>query len=225
MRFPKFALAALAAGLLSQQQGLAQASPSKPNSKQTPSKGLMTRDELRQCLYRQEGTATKAKAFEQRKSALATDKSELAAVIDAAKVLREEVNKQIDLLQQIDLEVRDHTTRIEKWNSDLKEASESQERSAERRKKELLSEQDGLNASSKALNAKRTEAFTHYQETANQFKERGTVVDADIANWNQRSKQLAADLEQASEVQRQYAADCTNRRFLEADETAIRNGK
>jgi hypothetical protein len=51
------------------------------------------------------------------------------------------------------------------------------------------------------------------------------VVDANIANWNQRSKQLATDLDQASEVQLQFAADCTNRWFLEADEMAIKSEK
>lgn len=225
MKTPLLTVVAVAAGLLVVQPGLAQTTAKKPEVKQPSGKGLMTRDELRVCLRRQTEISTGATALEQRKSSLDAEKSVLSKAIDAAKGLREEVNGLVDALEKIDLQVRDHTLRVEKWNHDYKEANASQERQAVLRKKELVAEQDSLNGRSKVLNDTRAEALTRYQLAAKQFKDRSTVVDTEIATWNQHGKQLANDLDKALEVQHQFTAECSNLRFLEEDENAIKSGK
>ena len=95
-------------------------------------------------------------------------------------------------------------------------------KSAERRKKELLTERNEIAAKEKSLIAQRDAEYKLYEAAVSRFNERGKSVDVLIATWNQKNKSLASESDRVTDMREEYAADCANRRFREEDELALK---
>jgi chromosome segregation ATPase len=128
-------------------------------------------------------------------------------------------------VQQADAEVREHAGRVDAWSAELKEAEESKMMSAQRRVAQLEKERSKLSAISKELTTKRDKAFALHEAAATRYNVRGKDFDESVLTWNQRNENLAHEADLVSEMREDYAADCSNRRFLAEDEAAIKQGK
>ena len=73
--------------------------------------------------------------------------------------------------------------------------------------------------------AQRDKAFAVYEAAVAKFNARGKELEASITEWNARNQQLVTEAEKVSDLREDYAADCSNRRFREEDEIAIKQGK
>lgn len=218
-------VAALVALLIATGPVLAQGSAPKAVATKTESSRLMTREELRACMSRQDDIKAKSAALDQSKTSMAQEKQGLTSANDELKALRDEAGKQSDLFKQTDAAVREHALLVAQWNVDMKEAEDSPMRSAERRKKELQSERAGLATRNNALLAQRGELFKHYSAAVERFNVRGKTMEASSQDWNQRYASLAAAADKVLEMHDNYSADCGSRRFRVEDETAIKLGK
>jgi chromosome segregation ATPase len=218
-------MTALAVMLLSTGSVLAQVAAPKVASKKVEASRLMTREELRACMKRQEDIKAKSAALDQAKAAMAQEKQGVASANDELKALRDEAGKQSDIFKQTDAAVREHSVRVEQWNIDMKEAEDSPMRSAERRKKELQNERAGLTTRNNELLAQRDAQFKRYEAAVEQFNARSKALEANIKDWNQRNQNLVDDADKVLEMHDNYSADCGGRRFREEDETAIKSGQ
>jgi chromosome segregation ATPase len=185
----------------------------------------MTRDELRNCMALQARVKEKAAFVDEALATLQRDKLTIASTRQELAPLRAEMDAQRNLVQLVDAEVRAHAERVDQWSADLKEAEESKMMTAERRKKELERERGKLSATAKELTAKRDAQFKLYEAAVARFNVHGKEFDATVEAWNQRNEKLANDANQVGELREDYAADCSNRRFREEDEAAIKQGK
>jgi len=88
----------------------------------------------------------------------------------------------------------------------------------EREKAELLRDGEALKEQLAALD--RTS-----QEAVDQYNERATARDKRIDAFEGRASDFNKRVEAAQALNAQFAANCENRRFDEADEIAIRKGK
>lgn len=202
-------------------------SNTKPSvaAKVVASKGMMTRDELRACMQLQEKIRDRSAAIDAAKPAMETERQRIEPAKAELAALRAEVEAKKDQVKKADDAVREFSAVIDQWNADVKEAEESPMKSAERRKKELQSQQPGLVARNKELLKSREDKFKEYEVAIAQFNERGKVLEGDILGWNQRNKKLADEADSVSELRDDYGADCSGRRFREEDEAAIKQGK
>lgn len=189
------------------------------------SKGTMTRDELRACMQLQEKIRERAVAVDAAKPAMESERQRIEPAKAELDALRAEVEIKKDQVKKSDDAVREFSAVIDQWNTDVKEAEESPMKSAERRKKELQSQQPGLVARNKELLKARETLFSEYEMAIAKFNERGKVLELDILAWNQRNRKLADEADSVSELREDYSADCSARRFREEDEMAIKQGK
>lgn len=204
----------------------AQSSAAKPAAaKAETSNRLMTRDELRACMKMQGDIKAKSESLEQRKTALTADKAKIGPANDELKGHREELARYIAAVKAADDAVKAHAERVEVWNVDFKEVEESKMKTAERRKKQLLAEREELDARNKELIAARGAKVKEYDAAVERFNQRAKGVEAIVNDWNQRNEKLADEGDALLEMRANYAADCSNRRFREEDELAIKQGK
>lgn len=189
------------------------------------SKSMMTRDELRRCLKLPDTIKTLNSALEQSKSVLDQDRLKIDPAKAELTALRADVEVHKDAVQKTDTVVRELSKEIEQWNVELEELEKSTMKTAERRKKELKGQQAGLIARNKEVVAQRDQSFGAYEAAVAKFNARGKELEATISEWNARNQQLVIEAEKVSDLREDYAADCSNRKFREEDEIAIKQGK
>lgn len=185
-------------------------------------KAVMSKDELRACMKLNAEAKAKGQVVEAAVAALAVDRLKVDESKAEIAAIRAEVDKHKEAFQQANEAVKQSSARIEAWSAELKEAEASPMKSAERRKKELLTERNEIAAKEKSLIAQRDAEYKLYEAAVSRFNERGKSVDVLIATWNQKNKSLASESDRVTDMREEYAADCANRRFREEDELALK---
>lgn len=201
------------------------AKASVPATSKAASRGIMTRDELRACMKLQADLKAFTLNIEQRKQPLEQEFAAIEASKGELGPLRSDVAAKRDMVMKADVAVRDFAVRIEKWNDDIKEAEESKMRGADRQKKELERQRATLDAENKALVDTRAQYLKQHEDAGVALTERAKRIDAAAAAWNTRNQQLIDDVDKLAELQVDYGADCSSRKFREEDEAAIKQGK
>ena len=189
------------------------------------SKGTMTRDELRVCMALPDKIKAKSQELERAKATLDSERKTIGDAQSEMDALRRDVDTQKAEVQKTDTAVREIAAEIEAWNKELEDAEASSMKSAERRKKELKSQQPALVARNKATIASRDESFRLYGVAVEKYNTRGKELDGSIQAWNKRNSELASESDRLSDLREDYAADCSHRKFRETDEIAIKQGK
>ncbi len=183
---------------------------------------MMSKDELRSCMKLQDSIKTTAAELEARKLKLAEDKAKIAPANEANKALRAEFEALAAAFKAADKAVQEHSARVAQWNAEVKEAESSSMKSAERRKKQLMSERAEMDATNKTLLDDRAEKHKAYEAAVGRYNERAKQTDGMVTAWNQANEKLADDADKLVDLRADYAADCANRRFKEDDEIAIK---
>ncbi len=194
--------------------------------KAAASKSMMTRDELRRCMKLPDTIKTLNSALEQSKAVLDQDRLKIDPAKAELTALRADVETHKAAVQKTDTVVRELSKEIQQWNEELDDLEKkSDSKVAQRRLKQIKGEQAPLMERNKEAIAKRDSAFAVYEAAVAKFNARGKELEASIAEWNARNQQLVTEAEKVSDLREDYAADCSNRRFREEDEIAIKQGK
>ncbi|MFZ4539848.1 hypothetical protein [Propionivibrio sp.] len=211
------AICALSGGAWSQA-----ALPAPPKA---ASKSMMTRDELRRCMKLPDTIKAMAAAVEQSKGVLDQDRLKIDPAKAELATLRTEVEAQKAVVQKSDGAVRELSKEIDQWNTELEDLEKNDSKTAQRRLKEIKGQQSGLMARNKDAVSQRDKAFGAYEAAVAKFNARGKELETSINEWNARNQRLVEEAEKVTELRDDYAADCSNRRFREEDEIAIKQGK
>lgn len=203
----------------------AQAQNAKPAGQKTDVNKQMTRTELRACMKLQDDIKSTAASLEQRKTAMQDDKAKIAPAQDELKALRADVDEKLAAAKALDAESAAQARRVEAWNVEWKEAQESTMRSAERKRKELDVERKQMDARMKTLQAERDTKISAYQAAVDRLNAKSAGLQEQVEGWNSRNDALADDGDKLIDMRATYSADCSNRKFDERDEIAIKKGQ
>ncbi len=190
-----------------------------------PSGKLMSRDELRSCLKRQEDLNVLAKDLEAQRPGLDRERDELKAAGDSLKAERAEVDNRLAAVREWEGRMRNHTGEIEaynKRNAVLKEAPRAQQESLT---SQLNVDRERLQKASEALEAEEAGIVPAYQSQAKAYNERALVRDAKVNEWNARNATAVEASVKQQEARVLWLNECANRPYLEDDEKAIKAGK
>lgn len=225
MRATSFRLAALAlAAALSSGAVVAQTAPAKPAAKPAakapaksaakeapapakPKQKLLTRDELRACMDRQDANKVEAKALEEAEAQLGPDREAIMKEADAIKAREKELIAEQDAIQA---DMAAMGKRAEEVKEQMKKLSKKE---AQALAADYQKQADEVNARIEPHNNKR-KAFREAIQAAN--------LDARIEAFNKKKDDVSTRFDKLGDAQDAWRAECGNKPYDEADEIAIK---
>jgi chromosome segregation ATPase len=186
---------------------------------------LLTRDELRACMNRQEAINDGGKGLEQRRVALDAEKAEIAKSGDSLKADLAEVNVKLAAVREWEGRSAAHSGEVEAFNKRMKALDEMTRGQRDSAIAELNVERERLTKARAELDAAVARVLPPYQDAAKAYNQKALARDAVIVAWNERNKALNDDALKAEEERQAWLGECANRPYREDDELAIKAGK
>jgi hypothetical protein len=201
--------------------GAAAGGPTRP--------GLMTRDELRQCLNDEEQIRKRLEALEQARKPMDAEKQALAEEQAKAKAEREAMEqRQKQVSEQLNVKFRAYADRVQGLNARVEKFNAntpSNPTVAERERRAMNDERAALEKERPALESERAAAVQMLEAEVKAYNERLGGIDQRVQDWNRRNARLNDDTEQLEAERKDWVKTCANRRYREEDEIAIKAGK
>lgn len=185
---------------------------------------IMTKDELRACMTLDQSNETRTEAIEKRHEALSKERDALENAQDDTGPLRAEVDRLLEEVKQADAKVAENATKIEDWNSRMADfVKKSKEmRNAARREQVLKQERIKLESANEPLIADRAAKVAAYEKAVESLNQRITQRSGGSVEWNKRYDALRAEEAELNKSKDKWTSECSNRRFRENDEMAIK---
>ena len=199
--------------------------PAKTLSGQAGGGKLMSRDELRACMKRQDDVNQAARDVQTQRAQLARDREDLQASAEALKTDRAEVDRLRAVVRAWEDKNRAFAIEVESFNKRSAEAQDAAPWRQVELANQLKEDRERLQKTRDALAAEEAQVVPAYQNYAKAFNERANQRDAKVADWNQRSSAAVDASVQQQEAHALWRNECANRNYLEDDETAIKAGK
>jgi hypothetical protein len=193
--------------------------------------GMLTRDELRVCLKQEADVRQRLEAQQAARVPLDKDKETLAAEQAALRAERASLQAPEPGVVAINERTSAYATKVAEWNVRLKAFEDNPPRSgpAQDRERDLISaERAAIEKERDALELERERlrlVLEKRNETSRAFNERVKALEVRITASNKRIGEWA-DVTEAVEIDRKaWVASCSNRRYREIDEDAIKAGR
>lgn len=201
--------------------------PSANAKRRNANDKVMSRDELRACMKLKDSNVARTAEIEQRNEQNRKEKEALLAAPQAAPADRADIDAKLELVKQADALVRENGKAIEAWNARNAEFAEKSKemRNAARRGQVLREEQFKLKAENEKLVADRAAKVVVYEKAVTDYNAQIGKRSNGNEEWNKKNAQLAADEDLLVAARDKWMAECSDRRFREDDEIAIRAGK
>jgi hypothetical protein len=187
---------------------------------------IMTREELRTCVNRQEVLGKRRAEVETERKALDDEKAVILAETEALKGARGQVGDTNARISAVNQRMSELSRKINSWNLRVKEfeAADHSGPDADRQKQALSEEKRELERESASLDAERA-ALSGALDEAASFNKRATVLEQRVLSWNERNGKASKASEDLVLERDRWAVECGNRRYLIDDETAIKKGQ
>lgn len=186
---------------------------------------LLTRDELRSCLQRQDSLATSRAAVEAERGPMDADKQALLSEQEALKAEHDKVDAVSQQVSQLNARFKAYSERVAAWNERAKLTANDSGPHADRERRALDKERDDLQTLQKQLDADRAKLGDNAQQTVNAYNTRAQALAQRVADWNERNKALSERTRTLNDKREAWVNDCADRRYREDDETAIKRGE
>lgn len=189
---------------------------------------VLTRDELRACLNERTAIAKRLEALEAQRAPLDDERKAIEADRESVKVARDALEAQRAKNEAMSQRFSEHKVKLETFNKAVADFTESNPRpgpSTDRRRAGFAKEGKELN---EALAALRTEAAAleaDTKEVVERYNAKINPLNERTDTWNKRNAELNATREKIKADDTAWLASCSDRRYREDDEIAIRNGK
>ena len=190
-------------------------------------KKLMTRDELRVCLQRNDSQKARSTILDELAAAINSQRPEIEQALDAIRAERAILETRATNIREFQPKMMAFGQKVQAFNTRLGELTgKSRMTTGEGRELEDMRKQiPGLEAQRKALNDERDRLLEGYEEGVKAFAVRAKAAEERAADWNRRKSQHTQDIEDLTAAAADWRRDCADRPFLEDDEKAIRAGK
>jgi predicted nucleic acid-binding Zn-ribbon protein len=188
---------------------------------------LLTRDELRVCLKQEETIRNRITELETQREPLAAEKASIGVEQQAVRDERAKIEEFRKVADELGVRFKTYGTRVEALNARVAEfnASKRSGAPAERQRVEMNTEQAALVTERAVLEAERLRLSTQSEEIIRTYNTNVNALELRVTDWNERNAKWA-DRSSAVESDRKgWLSSCSDRRYREDDETAIRKGK
>jgi chromosome segregation ATPase len=189
---------------------------------------LLTREELRSCLTQEEALRRRLGDAEVQRKALASEKDTIGADREALSSERAQVEAIKKSIEELGERFKAYSARVESWNARAKSFSDNPPRdsaSAERQRDALNQEREQLERERAALEADRARHANQGEQAVQAFNAKAIALDARVEEWNARNAKWTESAGLIDGDRQSWVKACSNRRYREADEVAIRRGQ
>ncbi|MBK1713897.1 hypothetical protein [Rubrivivax gelatinosus] len=185
---------------------------------------ILTRQELKDCLARQDTVAKASAALVAERSELETMRMQIAAEQDALKSERSKVEGSKEAVASLNQRYRELGERVEQWNERTKSSEERKGAAGERERRQLERERQEIQKTQAALDAERAQLAVGNEQAVNSFNDRAAAVDSKVKDWNKRNDDVFQRAEKVNADRDLWAGECANRRYREDDEILLKKG-
>lgn len=184
---------------------------------------VLTREELRSCMKRQDAVRQSRVDMESQGSALETERVQVEGSAAALEAERATIETQRTAIAALSTRFAEHKARVEDWNARMAQAQER--RTTDRAMREMDLERQALEKSAAALETERAALLPAHEEAVKAYNAHVEQRAQRIADWNTRNAQQADAERKAENARLDWMEDCSGRRYREDDEAAIKAGK
>ena len=212
----------------------AQTSATKPATEGKPltmgntgSGKLLTREELRACFKRRDDLTARLADVEAQRKALDAERDAITQDRAALTGERDAVKQKTDAVAALEPRMVAFKQKVDDWQARVTAFNDSGRVGvmADRQRADLQREQVALNTAQKELEAERVAATTAAQEAISAFNTKVSAVETRATDWNTRNGKLNEVTQTVSDDRQGWVTECSNRRYREDDETAIKRGQ
>lgn len=191
-------------------------------------RGIMSRDELRTCLNDESSFKTGLQGLDAQRGPLETEKASLA--VDQQSFKDERTAMEADqktATNDLNARVAVLAERIEKSNARVKAFNDAGRTgsAAERERLAINAERIVIDEERKALDADRERVVERLKQRVASYNDKAKLVDQRVVDWNTRNNQLNESAKSLEAERSEWVSNCSNRRYREDDEIAIKAGK
>lgn len=185
---------------------------------------IMTKDELRACMTLDRDNERRTDEIEKRHEVLSRERDELEKIKDDTGPQRAEIDKLLEEVKQADAKVGENAAGIEDWNNRMAEFTKRKKdmRNAARREQVLKQERLKLEAANEQVLAERGARIAAYEKAVEALNQHTAQRGGASVEWNKRYEALRVEEAELNKSKDKWTAECSNRRFRENDELAIK---
>jgi len=189
---------------------------------------IMTRDELRSCLSNKVSIRTRLETLDADRAPLEAEKAAIAAEQQAFRDERAIMEaEQKTATEDLSTRFNAFSAKVEASNARVK-AFDTANRSgtaADRERRAIGDERTALEKERTELEVDRNRVNERLKERVAAYNAKAQVVDQRVAQWNDRNDKRSGNAEGLAAERSEWVAVCSNRRYREDDEIAIKAGK
>ncbi len=231
IRLPRLCAVLIASTLsLTTAHTLAQTPAAKPSvKKQGKADKLQTKEELRACMALRDSNNARIAELDKKAEENSRERQALlnAPKDTGAADARAQVEADLAVYKAADAKVAENIKLLKDWDvrkEDFDQRSKIMS-NADRAKKKLDEERTALMKVQKEVEAEREAKYKVYEAAiAKANAAAGTVGNA-AAEWNKKNAALVAEREELQASRDKWLNECGNRRYIDTDETEIKNKK
>jgi uncharacterized protein YukE len=190
-------------------------------------KKIMSREELRACLKRNDDLKARSKDLDDQATAINAERPQIEQTLEAIRAERASLEARATRIREFQPKMVAYGQKVETFNRLMGELSgKTRMTTSEGRQLEELRKQiPALEAERKALNAEREQLLEGYEDAIKAFAVKAKAAEDRAAEWNQRKTRHTQDGEDMTAASADWRRDCADRPYREDDEKAIRAGK
>ena len=190
-------------------------------------KKIMSREELRACLKRNDDLKARSKELDDQATAINAERPQIEQTLEAIRAERASLEARATRIREFQPKMVAYGQKVETFNRLMGELSgKTRMTTSEGRQLEELRKQiPALEAERKALNAEREQLLEGYEDAIKAFAVKAKAAEDRAAEWNQRKTRHTQDGEDMTAASADWRRDCADRPYREDDEKAIRAGK
>ncbi|NBQ90205.1 MAG: hypothetical protein EBS47_04470 [Betaproteobacteria bacterium] len=190
-------------------------------------KKVMTRDELRVCLQRNDDLKVRAKELDDQAGVINAERPQIEQMLEGIRADRANLEGRAARIREFQPKMAAYAQKVEAFNKRMGELNGKERMTTSERRQldELRLQIPDLDAERKALNEERDRLLDGYEEGVKAFAGKAKAAEDRAADWNQRKTRHTQDTEDLTAASADWRRDCADRPYREDDEKAIRAGK
>lgn len=186
---------------------------------------ILSINELRECMKRQDDLKPRGAELEQRRAQLDQDRAKIEQETAAILAQKDEVAKGNEAIKAFNARMQAYSAQVTSWNERMEALKDSTGMAADRKRKELNNEQIAMQKTEAGSKAEGDKLMSDLQESVKQVNARAEAQQQMSIDWNARNAKLNGDAQAYEDSRLEWRSDCGNRRYREDDEKALRSGK
>lgn len=190
-------------------------------------KKVMTRDELRACLRRNDELKVRVQDLDDQATSINGQRPEIEQGLEAIRAERATLEARAVRIREFQPKMMAYGQKVEAFNRRMGElGAKSRLTTSEGRELDAMRKQiPELEAERKALSEERERLLDGYEDSIKAFASKAKAAEERAAEWNRRKSQHAQDNEDLTAASSDWRRDCADRPYREDDEKAIRAGR